>query len=204
MRQSHSEIGEERFIFSPHHKIEEKLDRGIRTIFSVFRAHEFAISIKAGIPITGAFILGLPGMIKRPLVESRILNFHPSAPAAIRVGKVGRIVGIQLPLPGDASAIASILHEMTKGPLFRIEYSKVEPVPLVVFSRHDLHTRRRAKRLGICVGKPNSLLRQLVESGRLIRLRAVATQAIDREIISHDEKNVRTIVRNSHQGKARD
>jgi hypothetical protein len=54
------------------------------------------------------------------------------------------------------------------------------------------------------MGKPNSLLRQLVDSGRLIRLRAVATQAIDREIVSHDEKNVRTVIRNSHQGKARE
>jgi hypothetical protein len=61
---------------------------------------------------------------------------------------------------------------------------------MIVFTRHQLHSRRRAQWLRVRVRKTNALQRHLVEMWRLIGNAAITTEPLDAHIIRHNQDNV--------------
>ncbi|MBA7603768.1 hypothetical protein ES703_10885 [subsurface metagenome] len=81
---------------------------------------------------------------------------------------------------------------MGEGPLCEVEHTKPDVVASVRPAGHNLHTRRRAKRLGIAVLEPHTGSGQLVKHRRLIRCAAVTSQTLKPEVVSHYQDDVRT------------
>lgn len=96
----------------------------------------------------------------------------------------------ELPFAANSGGIARVLHEMPEGCLRAQQRAKVDVVPHVVAPRHELHPRRRAKRLHVAVFKTHTVGGEFVDDGRLIRLAAVRGDALVAEVIDHDEDDV--------------
>ena len=131
-------------------------------------------------------------MIERVFIKAGLINAHPRPATFGGIGKVGRIVRLQLPLARDAGAVAGILQQVTKGAFLGIKDAKVSPVTVIVFPGHDLHSGRRTKRLGVGVGEPNPRFREAIKVRRPVRVTAITAQPVDADIIGHDEDDIGT------------
>ena len=115
---------------------------------------------------------------------------HAGAATLIGAREVGRIVGRELPFAGDEGAVAESAHDMAKGALSLRHDAKGLPVPVIVFTGHDLHAGGRAERLGIGMGKTHSRRRKLIETRCRVVGAAVASESFYADVIGHDQQDI--------------
>ena len=187
VRQSHGVVQKHRILSIPFHEIEQEIDRAVGAVFSGFFCDQGSVPVISGIGVTGAFLLGVPGMIEAIFIKPGLIDMHTFTAAAVGVGEVGWIVGLKLPLSGYAGAVARLFHQVTKGFFAGIKDAEIGPVSMVVFPGHDLHTGGRAKGLRVGVSKPHSLFGECVDVGSGVGSSPVATESIDSDIVGHDQ-----------------
>ena len=196
-RGNHGPVGEGHRVINEHgllpvalHEVQNEVDRYVRPVFVFALGYELFVLIISRACVAGALVLCVPGMEKAMLVEARLGHFHPFAPSESGIGKVWRVVGLELPLPRDASLVAGVLHHVTESSFPRIENPEIGPVAVVVSTRHDLHPGRRAERLRVGMGKAKAFLGQLIDVRGMVGGSPVATEAINPYVVRHDEENV--------------
>lgn len=190
VRQSHRKIEEHRILSMAFHEIEEKSNRAVGSVFSFFFRDQGTIAKISGVGVARTFVFGVPGMKQAVFVESCLVDLHAGTPTKVGVGEVGRVVGLQLPLSRDAGPVARILHQVPESLFLWIEDAEIAPVAVVVFSGHDLHPRRSAKGLGVGVSEAHSFLGKFVDMGCGVGTSAIASEAIDSNVIRHDQQDV--------------
>ena len=79
---------------------------------------------------------------------------------------------------------------MPEGILATIQRGETDVVSHIIFACHDLHSRRRANRLGVGVRKPHTLLRQLAQAWGMVRLTAIIFDALLPQVIRHDQDDI--------------
>ena len=79
---------------------------------------------------------------------------------------------------------------MAKGFFSGVKNPEIGPVPVVVFPRHDLHPRGGAKGLGVGVSEAHPIRCKGVDLGCGVGTSPVASEAIDSDVIRHDQQNV--------------
>ena len=190
VRKSHGEIEKHGVFSMAFHEIQEKLNRAVRTVFSLFFRDQRTIAKIGWVGVARTFVLGVPGMEQAVLVESRLVHAHTRTPTKVGVGEIRRVVGLQLPLSRDTGPVSRFLHQVPESLFPGIEDSEIAPVAVVVFPRHDLHPRGGAKGLGVGVSEAHPIRCKGVDLGCGVGTSPVASEAIDSDVIRHDQQNV--------------
>ena len=97
---------------------------------------------------------------------------------------------LKLPLTRNTSCVPCLAQQMPKGCRLGIEDPKSNIVPFVIDSRHDLNTRRRTNRLGMCMSKPHAIRCQAIKMWRRIGGRSVSRNTLIPHIVCHDQNNI--------------
>ena len=71
-----------------------------------------------------------------------------------------------------------------------VEDAEIGPVAVVVFPGHDLHPRWSAKGLGVGVSEAHPIGCKSVDVGCGVGTSAIASEAIDSNVIRHDQQYV--------------
>ena len=121
-------------------EVEDEVHRDVRAVFSFLSLHQFAIAENGRVGVARAFVFRVPRVKKAMLVETGLGDFHALASPALGVGKVGRVVRLQLPFAGDAGLVVGLLNPMAKRAFVGIENAEVRPIAVVVLAGHDLHS----------------------------------------------------------------
>lgn len=190
VRQSHRKIEEHRILSMAFHEIEEKINRAVGSVFPFFFRDQGTIAKISGVGVAGTFVFGVPGMKQAVFVESCLVDLHAGTPTKVGVGEVGRVVGLQLPLSRDTGPIARFLHQVPESLFPGGEDAEIAPVTVVVFPGHNLHPRRSAKGLGVGVSEAHPIGCKSVDVGCGVGTSAIASEAIDSNVIRHDQQDV--------------
>ncbi len=127
------------------HEVQNEVNRYVGAVLTLVFRDQFPVFKVSGSGIARTLVFGMPGMKQAMFVKTRAGHRHTFSAPSFGIRKFGRIVGLKLPLAGNTGSVTRFLHQVAKGFFLRIKDSKVGPVSMVVFARHDLHTGRRAE-----------------------------------------------------------
>ena len=134
-------------------------------------------------------------------IESGVLGVHPCSSPIGSTWQIRRIVGLQLPFPEDSRRVTGIFQVVAERLLIGVKDAEVLPVTVVVLTGHEFDTCGSAQRLGVGSGEADPGGCHLVKMRSSVGSAPVASQALDSDIISHDQQDVRALF--CHQECAR-
>ena len=143
--QGHREIHEERFVLVPFHEIDDVVGKDVLAIFALHVFQEPAVFVDDRALVTGTFLLCVMSMPHAKLVESGILDSLACRPCFWHF--VGRVVGMELPFPGNACPVASVGKQVAERHFVRGDETEPDVVAEVVLAGHQLDPGRCAQGL---------------------------------------------------------